>query len=246
VYVDNIIVVSSLADATTSLLRNLEKEFALKDLGDLHYFLGIEVKKIQHGILLSQNKYALADFMVKWAETQLPPALITREHWSMYFDGSFRLNGARRGIVLISPKEDRLLYVIWVYFHATNNVPEYEDLINGLRNTTKLGVQRLYIRGDSELIVNQVMGKLNCHDSRMAAHWQEFRKLVENFNGFELHHILGWDNEAVDALPWLGSSRKPTPPGVRKMAQHPCQGPHRVNVAQHLCLGPCQAQAAWH
>jgi hypothetical protein len=53
VYVDDIIVASSSPSATTTLLRNLEKDFALKDLGDLHYFLGIEVTKINNGILLS-------------------------------------------------------------------------------------------------------------------------------------------------------------------------------------------------
>jgi hypothetical protein len=58
VYVDDIIVVSSSAEATTLLLQNLEKEFVLKDLEGLHYFLGIEVTKIQDGILLSQSKYA--------------------------------------------------------------------------------------------------------------------------------------------------------------------------------------------
>jgi hypothetical protein len=41
VYVDDIIVVSSSAEAMTLLLQDLDKELALKDLGDLHYFLGI-------------------------------------------------------------------------------------------------------------------------------------------------------------------------------------------------------------
>jgi hypothetical protein len=59
IYVDDIIVISSSPNATAALLRNLDKEFALKDLEDLHYFLGIEVIKIQHGILLSQDKYAM-------------------------------------------------------------------------------------------------------------------------------------------------------------------------------------------
>jgi histone deacetylase 1/2 len=58
VYVDDIIVASSLADATGALLKDLEKEFALKDLGDLHYFLGIEVSKVSDGLLLSQQRYA--------------------------------------------------------------------------------------------------------------------------------------------------------------------------------------------
>jgi hypothetical protein len=58
VYVDDIIVASSSQEATTALLRKLEKEFALKDLGDLHYFLGIQVKCDHKGLLLSQERYA--------------------------------------------------------------------------------------------------------------------------------------------------------------------------------------------
>jgi histone deacetylase 1/2 len=42
VYVDNIIVASSSQEATDALLKNLKRDFALKDLGNLHYFLGIE------------------------------------------------------------------------------------------------------------------------------------------------------------------------------------------------------------
>jgi ribonuclease HI len=61
---------------------------------------------------------------------------------------------------------DRLLYVIRLHFRATNNMVEYEALVNGLHIAAELGVQRLYIRGDSELVINQVMGESNCCDSR--------------------------------------------------------------------------------
>jgi histone deacetylase 1/2 len=44
VYVDDIIVASSTQEATEGLLRSLKKDFALKDLGELHYFLGINKK----------------------------------------------------------------------------------------------------------------------------------------------------------------------------------------------------------
>jgi hypothetical protein len=43
VYVDDIIVTNSSSAAVTALLHDLQGDFALKDLGSLHYFLGIEV-----------------------------------------------------------------------------------------------------------------------------------------------------------------------------------------------------------
>jgi ribonuclease HI len=69
-------------------------------------------------------------------------------------------------------------------------VAEYEALVNCLCITAELRIQQLYIRGDSKLIINQVMGESNCHDSRMAAYRQEVRRLEKKFDGFELHHIL--------------------------------------------------------
>ncbi|XP_073351811.1 uncharacterized protein [Aegilops tauschii subsp. strangulata] len=59
IYVDDIIVASSSQNATNALLHDLSSEFALKDLGDLHFFLGIEVKKTQGGIVLNREKYAI-------------------------------------------------------------------------------------------------------------------------------------------------------------------------------------------
>jgi hypothetical protein len=43
IYVDDIIVTSSSSEVVAALLKDLRSEFALKDLGDLNYFLGIEV-----------------------------------------------------------------------------------------------------------------------------------------------------------------------------------------------------------
>ena len=58
IYVDDIIVTSSSSEAVTALLHDLRKDFALKDLGNLHYFLGIEVQRDKQELLLSQEKYA--------------------------------------------------------------------------------------------------------------------------------------------------------------------------------------------
>jgi hypothetical protein len=44
--------------STTALLKALDTNFALKDLGELHFFLGIEITKNAAGLLLSQGKNA--------------------------------------------------------------------------------------------------------------------------------------------------------------------------------------------
>jgi hypothetical protein len=57
VYIDDIIVASLSSSVVTALLSDIQSKFALKDLGDLHYFLGIEVSHTKEGIYLSQKKY---------------------------------------------------------------------------------------------------------------------------------------------------------------------------------------------
>jgi hypothetical protein len=57
VYVDDIIITSSSSAAVMALLHNLGGDFALKDLGPLHYILGIEVHCTPNGLCLSQSKY---------------------------------------------------------------------------------------------------------------------------------------------------------------------------------------------
>jgi hypothetical protein len=57
IYVDDIIVASSSASVVCDLLGALQNDFAPKDLGSLHYFLGIEVTQAHDSIQLSQKKY---------------------------------------------------------------------------------------------------------------------------------------------------------------------------------------------
>jgi histone deacetylase 1/2 len=58
VYVDDIIVTSSSDAAIDILLKELNVHFSIKDLGELHFFLGIEVTRSSHGLVLTQHKYA--------------------------------------------------------------------------------------------------------------------------------------------------------------------------------------------
>jgi histone deacetylase 1/2 len=59
VYVDDIILVSSSQFAANALIRSLGADFAVKDLGQLHYFLGVEVASRGAGLVMTQKKYSL-------------------------------------------------------------------------------------------------------------------------------------------------------------------------------------------
>jgi Reverse transcriptase (RNA-dependent DNA polymerase) len=59
VYVDDIIVTGNDHVEMKRLKANLAKEFEMKDLGELCYFLGIEVVRSKKGVVLSQYKYVL-------------------------------------------------------------------------------------------------------------------------------------------------------------------------------------------
>jgi len=47
---------------------------------------------------------------------------------------------------------------------------KYEAFVNGLHITVDLGVKRLDVRGDSTLIIDQVMKESSCHDPEMDAY----------------------------------------------------------------------------
>src|SRR5437016_8238323 len=132
----------------------------------------------------------------------------------MYFDGSLMIECAGAGIVLISSTGERLKYVLQIHFPASNNAAEYEAILHGLRIAISLGIRRLAVRGDSELVINQVQKEYSCTSTKMSAYCQEVRKLEGVFDGLELTHVLRNDNNEADELAKMGSRWTPVPTGI--------------------------------
>jgi ribonuclease HI len=74
----------------------------------------------------------------------------------MYFDGSLTIDGAGAGILFISPTNEQLCYALKIHFPASNNAIEYEACFHGLRIAVNLSIKRLYVHGDSALVINQL------------------------------------------------------------------------------------------
>ena len=74
VYVDDIIIIGSHFTQVNHLIQLFHHQFSLKDLGHLHYFLGLEVHRIPITIHLSKKKY-ITDLLTRAAMLDAKPFL---------------------------------------------------------------------------------------------------------------------------------------------------------------------------
>jgi ribonuclease HI len=177
----------------------------------------------------------LADFVAEWTDTQLLPPQIQAECWTLYFDGSVMKTGAGAGLLFVSPLGEHMRYAVRLHFPASNNMAEYEALLCGLKIAIEIGIKRLDVWGDSQLVIDQVMKNANCHDDKIEAYCKAVRALEDKFNGIELNYVPLRYNEEADELAKIASGRITIPPNVfaRDIAQPSVAlGPHPSNHAE--------------
>ena len=69
---------------------------------------------------------------------------------------------------------------------CTNNVAEYEGLLLGLRKAQALGVRRLSIRSNSELITNHIGKTYRALKPELAKYLTAMRSMEKYFLGFSV------------------------------------------------------------
>lgn len=72
IYVGDIIITANKTNFLTAFTQKLHSVFTLKDLGSLHYFLGIQVSRDSDGFFLTQSKYA-QDILAKFSMDGVSP-----------------------------------------------------------------------------------------------------------------------------------------------------------------------------
>jgi ribonuclease HI len=163
----------------------------------------------------------LSDFVAEWTDTQLQPPQIQEECWTLYFDGSVMKTGAGAGLLFVAPHGEHMRYAVRLHFPASNNMAEYEALLCGLKIAIEIGIKRLDVRGDSQLVIDQVIKNASCHDDKMEAYCKAVRAVEDKFYGIELNHMPHRYNEEADEPAKIASGRITVPPNVfaRDVAQ---------------------------
>jgi ribonuclease HI len=141
--------------------------------------------------------------------------------------------GAGAGLLFVSPLGEHMRYAVRLHFPASNNMAEYEALLCGLKIAIEIGIKRLDVRGDSQLVIDQVIKNASCHDDKMKAYCKAVRALEDKFYGIELNHVPHRYNKEVDKLAKIASGWITVPPNVfvRDVAQP------SVNLESHPSSG---------
>jgi ribonuclease HI len=135
--------------------------------------------------------------------------------------------GEGTGLLFISPLGEHMRYAVRLHFPASNNMAEYEALLCGLRIAIETGIKRLDYRGDSQLVIDQVMKNASCHDNKMEAYCNVVLALEDKFYSIELNHVPRRYNEEAEELAKIASGWITAPPPPERF----CEG-HRQTVRQ--------------
>ncbi|XP_058218170.1 uncharacterized protein LOC131329105 [Rhododendron vialii] len=108
--------------------------------------------------------------------------------WALYFDGAANQKGFGLGVLLITPVDAQIPLAFKLNFDVTNNQAEYEALIIGMEAAIALGVEKLEVIGDSNLVVSQANGDWKVREEKLKSYYQDLEELIPCFNKRELSY----------------------------------------------------------
>ena len=118
-------------------------------------------------------------------------------------DGGSRGNPglAGAGVVIKSADDGTVLHQAGIYLgNATNNVAEYQGLIEGLRRAKKLHATDVEVFSDSQLLVRQMTGEYRVKNEGLKPLHAKANDLVVNFEKFHIAHIPREQNTQADEM----------------------------------------------
>ncbi len=134
----------------------------------------------------------------------------------MYSDGACSGNPGESGIGVVinvtnagdCNSEIESQYLISEYIGiATNNIAEYSAMIKGLEKARSLGIKKLKVFLDSELVVKQMNGVYKVKNAKMIPLYNKARDIYQFFKSCKITHVRREFNSEADALAREGVSK---------------------------------------
>lgn len=127
-----------------------------------------------------------------------------------------RADGAARGnpgpgaigVVLVdaaapgamAPDAEALATISEALGRTTNNVAEYTAVLRGLELARELGAREVDLLLDSQLVVEQLLGRWRVRDPKLVPLWTAARRALAGFERWSARHVRRAENRAADAL----------------------------------------------
>src|SRR5689334_22583219 len=128
----------------------------------------------------------------------------------LWSDGAARGNPgpAGSGAILKTPEGEVLSTDSRYLGHTTNNVAEYRALLMGLERALTLGIRRIEVRADSELLIKQLGGEYRVKNEGLKPLHAEAKALLSRFDSFVLTHVRRELNTEADHLANAGIDQR--------------------------------------
>lgn len=139
---------------------------------------------------------------IKNALNNIDTKIYPETDFIMCFDGCSKgnpgLSGA--GAVIYSMNEEIWSGTLFVGEKATNNQAEYTGLIYGLQQAIDMNIKTLTVKGDSQLVINQMNSNYKCNSENLFSLYEKAKELEKQFEKIYFIHILRNLNKRADHL----------------------------------------------
>ena len=135
---------------------------------------------------------------LKNQETKIFP----ESNFIMNFDGCSKGNPGLAGVgaVIYSLDDEIWSGSLFLGKNATNNQSEYTGLIFGLQQAIDMKIKTLMVKGDSQLVINQMTGKYKCNSENIIELYKKAKELEKKFENIYFVHVLRHLNKRADQL----------------------------------------------
>jgi len=128
--------------------------------------------------------------------------IFPESNFIMNFDGCSKgnpgLSGA--GAVIYCLDDEIWSGSLFLGKNATNNQSEYTGLIFGLQQAIDMKIKTLLVKGDSQLVINQMTGKYKCNSENIIELYKTAKDLEKYFENIYFVHVLRNLNKRADEL----------------------------------------------